>query len=56
MNELQKELDQAFNLVSAIPVSGGGVDVMAAAREHLRRAYQLAVPPDDEEKEDTDGR
>lgn len=56
MTELQKEINQAFKLVSAVPVSGDRVDVMAAARESLRRAYQLAAPPDDEEKEDTDGR
>lgn len=56
MNELQKELDQAFKLVSAVPVSGDGVDMMAAARESLRRAYQLAAPPDEEKEGPGDGR
>ena len=31
MTELQKEIDQAFKLLSAIQVSGDGVDVMAAS-------------------------
>ena len=29
MNELQKELDEVFRLISAIPVSGESVEVMA---------------------------
>ena len=40
---LSKELDQVFKLISALPVSGDGVDVMSAAREHLRAAYQMAA-------------
>lgn len=52
MTDLQKELDQAFKLMSAVPVSGDGVDVMAAAREHLRTAYQMAAQ---EEEEKNDG-
>ena len=46
MTELQKEIDQAFKLLSAIQVSGDGVDVMAAARGHLRAAYNLADRPE----------
>lgn len=42
MTELQKEIDQAFKLISAITVSGDGVDVMAAVRNHLRTAYGMA--------------
>lgn len=53
MTDLQKELDQAFALVSAIPVSGDGVELMAAAKEHLRNAFKLAEPK--KEKESTDG-
>ena len=34
MTDLQKELDRAFACLSAIPVSGDGVEIMAAAREH----------------------
>ncbi len=42
MTELRKELEEAFKLISAVPVNGGNVDVMAEARERLRRAYQMA--------------
>lgn len=42
MNEIQKQLDKAFTLISAIPVSGDAVDIMAMARKHLRSAYDLA--------------
>ena len=31
MNEIQKQLDKAFTLISAIPVSGDAVDIMAMA-------------------------
>lgn len=41
MEELKKELDIVFKLISAVPVTGEGVDVMAAARDHLRTAYKL---------------
>lgn len=43
MKELQKEIDQAFKLLSAVPVSGDAVDMMAAARNHLRAAYKLSA-------------
>lgn len=52
MNEVQKELDRAFRLLSGIAVSGDGVELMAAARESLRKAYKLAVP---EKEDDADG-
>lgn len=42
MNELQKALKTAFTALDAIPVSGGGVELMAAARASLRAAYKLA--------------
>ena len=48
MKEIQKAVDLAYKLLSAIPVTGDGVEVMAAAREHLRAAFKLAG----EEKED----
>lgn len=51
MTKLQEELDKAFKFVSAIPVSGDGVELMAAAREHLRNAFKLA----DSEKEEANG-
>lgn len=54
MTDLQKEINQAFKLISAICVSGEAVEVVAAARESLRQAYQLAAAP--EEEAPTDGR
>lgn len=44
MNELQKELDAVWNLLAGIPVKGDAVDIMAAVRGGLRRAYKLAEP------------
>lgn len=52
MTEAQKELDRAFRLLSGIAVSGDGVELMAAARESLRKAYQLSGP---EKEEESDG-
>ena len=44
MNELQKEINEAFIMISSIPVTEDSVDRMAMARGHLRRAYKLATP------------
>jgi hypothetical protein len=49
MNELQKELDAVWNLLAGIPVKGDAVDIMAAVRGGLRRAFKLA------EGDDTNG-
>ena len=43
MTDLQKEISDVYNALAAIPVAGDHVEVMAAAREHLRRAYKLAA-------------
>ena len=42
MNELMRKLDEVYALLSLIPVSGDGVDHMAAARAELREAYKMA--------------
>lgn len=47
MNDTQKELDQAYKLLSAIPVQGDSVDIMYAARERLRKAFALAADEED---------
>ncbi len=39
MNDILKDLDAAFRLISAIPVSGDAVDMMATARNKLRAVY-----------------
>ena len=42
MNDIQKEINEAYRMVSAIPVSGDAVDVMAGSRIHLKEAFRLA--------------
>lgn len=42
MTKMQEYLDQAFKYISAIPVSGEQVEIMARARELLRMAYAEA--------------
>ena len=42
MTELQQTLSAIFDLLSAIPVKGDSVEIMAAVREHLRNAYKTA--------------
>lgn len=42
MNEVQKILDTAFNLISTIPVNGDNVEKMADAKNYLRAAYAKA--------------
>ena len=42
MNDIQKEIQEAYNMISVISVSGDAVDVMAGARIHLKEAYKLA--------------
>lgn len=44
MTDAQKELDGALRILSAIPVSGDSVDFMAAAKQRLRRAFELCGP------------
>nr|DAQ96404.1 MAG TPA: hypothetical protein [Caudoviricetes sp.] len=58
MNELQKELDAVWNLLASIPVKGDAVDIMAAVRGGLRRAFKLAEKDDTSkptEGDDTNG-
>ena len=39
MEQILKNLDSAFRMISSIPVTGEHVDIMAAARNNLRKAY-----------------
>lgn len=41
MEELRKEINEAYTLLAAIPVRGNAVEVMAEARRILRNAYNL---------------
>lgn len=51
-NDIQKEIDQAFALISAVLVSGDAADAVAGARAHLRRAYELAADKPEEKEAD----
>lgn len=52
MDEILKELDEAYKAISSIPVAGDAVDAMAVARAHLRKAYtELNQIKSEEEKE-----
>lgn len=50
MEEIKKELTEAFAILAMLNVSGDAVDLMAAVRAKLKRAIKLTEP-----KEDTDG-
>lgn len=48
MTELQKKLDNAYQMLGKLPVTGDAVDVMFFARQELREAYKLAGDPESE--------
>ena len=39
MDEIMKEIDAVYQIISSIPVSGNSVDAMAVARTRLRKVY-----------------
>ena len=39
MNGIKQHLDNAFKLISSIPVSQDNVEIMATAKAHLRAVY-----------------
>ena len=41
MKEIKQHLEEAFQLISSIPVKGDAVDVMAVVRSDIRAAYRL---------------
>ena len=43
-----KRIEQAFNLLNAIPVKGEAVDIMFMAKEELRAAFKLLSKKEDE--------
>lgn len=50
-----KHMEEAFKYLNNIPVSGANVDILALARQELRKAYKEAKECE-EPKEETDGR
>lgn len=51
MEDIRNSLQQAFAILSRIPVSGDAVDLMAAARQALRAAFQAAEVKHDDATE-----
>ena len=49
-----KHMEDAFRYLNNITVSGGNVDVLALARQELRKAYQ-EIKDCEEPEGDTDG-
>lgn len=47
MNEVQKIINEAFEYMRAIPVTGDSVELMAAAKEAMRRAYAMSADAED---------
>ena len=39
MEKILNDLDECFKLISSVPVSGESVDMIAAARNKLRKVY-----------------
>lgn len=52
MNDIQKEIKAALDMLSSLSVSGDVVDLMAAVKVRLREACRLAGP---EKEADADG-
>lgn len=50
-----KHMEEAFKYLDSITVSGANVDILALARQELRKAYKEAKECE-EPKEETDGR
>lgn len=53
MNEVQKEINNAYKILSAISVSGDAVDAVAACKTALRCAFQKAADKPPEQGETT---
>ena len=54
MEELMRELDSVFKMISRIPVAGDNVDLMAASRERLRYVYASLKKMAEEQSCDTE--
>ena len=54
MDELMRELDSVFKMISRIPVSDDNVDLMAASRYRLRHIYAVVKKMNEEKTCDTE--
>lgn len=55
MDNLKKELEQIFAILSTLSVSGDVVDIMAAVRSKLKKAMEMCNIPDNLEGDETNG-
>jgi hypothetical protein len=54
MERILKDLDECFKLISSVPVSGESVDMIAAARNKLRKIYAELKNAELKDKGETD--
>lgn len=54
MNDVMRELDSVFKMISQIPVSGDNVDLMYASRDRLRHIYAVIKKMSEEQTCDTE--
>lgn len=54
MKKIKQHLEEAFQLLSSIPVKGDAVDVMAVVRNNLRAAYRLLDDKKEPAKEESE--
>lgn len=50
MDELLKELNSAYRMISSIPVTGDAIDLIAGARLKLRHVQSALKKMDEEQK------
>lgn len=51
MDEIKKELNHAYKMLAALPVSGDAVDVIAAVRACIRDVYKKLEKAEPEKEE-----
>lgn len=55
-DKIKNLLENAYNLISTLPVSGDSVERLAVARQNLRAAWkELEAPEPELKQEDSDG-
>lgn len=50
--DIKDHVKKAFDLISAIPVTGDNVDIMCAARQELRTAYNALAAAEETKAEE----
>ena len=51
MDELIKELDSAYRMISSVPVTGDAIDLIAGARASLRKVFDALSEMKEEQKD-----